>query len=72
METIRSEEDYRQALKRVDVIFDAKEGTPEFEEMDRLSDLIADYEDKYYPIGSAERARAKELLRESASVPVQS
>ena len=48
--TIRSEEDYRQALARVDQIFDAESGTPERDELERLADLIVRYESKHHPI----------------------
>jgi HTH-type transcriptional regulator / antitoxin HigA len=47
---IKSESDYRKALKRLDEIFDAKIGTPESDEADILGMLVDEYEKKHYPI----------------------
>ena len=44
MEKIKTEEEYNQILKRLDEIFDAKKGTKEGEELERLVSLIEDYE----------------------------
>ena len=47
---IKNEADYRNALKRLEVIFDAPIGTPESDEADLLGLMIDDYEKKHYPI----------------------
>jgi HTH-type transcriptional regulator / antitoxin HigA len=47
---IKNETDYRNALKRLEVIFDAPIGTPDGDEADLLGLLIDDYEKKHYPI----------------------
>jgi HTH-type transcriptional regulator/antitoxin HigA len=47
---IKNETDYRNALKRLDVIFDAPIGTPEGDEADLVGLMIDDYEKKHYPI----------------------
>jgi HTH-type transcriptional regulator / antitoxin HigA len=47
---IKNETDYRNALKRLEVIFDAPIGTPEGDEADLLGLMIDDYEKKRYPI----------------------
>jgi HTH-type transcriptional regulator/antitoxin HigA len=47
---IKNETDYRNALKRLEVIFDAPIGTPESDEADLLGLMIDDYEKKHYPI----------------------
>jgi len=47
---IKTEEEYNQALKRLDTIFDAPEDTPEGDEADILGILIEKYEDEHYPI----------------------
>ena len=47
---IRTEADYRQALARVEAIFEATPGTPEFDELDILGTLVCAYEDQHYPI----------------------
>lgn len=47
---IKTEAEYREALKRLDEIFDAKLGTSESDEADLLALLIDHYENKNYPI----------------------
>jgi HTH-type transcriptional regulator / antitoxin HigA len=47
---IKTEEDYQIALKRLEVIFDAKNGTIESDEADILGLMIDEYEKKHYPI----------------------
>jgi len=47
---IKSKSDYQEALKRLEVIFDAKIGTPESDEADIRGLLIDEYEKKHYPI----------------------
>ena len=47
---IKNEADYRNALKRLEVIFDAPIGTIESDEADLLGLMIDDYEKKHYPI----------------------
>lgn len=47
---IRTEEEYQEALARMDEIFDAQRGTPESEELEDLADLIELYESKHHPI----------------------
>ena len=42
--TIKTEVDYQAALQRLEVIFDAKKGTLEGDELDLLSQLIDNYE----------------------------
>jgi HTH-type transcriptional regulator/antitoxin HigA len=48
---IRNEEDYQNALERLEVIFDAKKGTDEGDELEILSILIDRYENENFPIG---------------------
>lgn len=47
---IKTENDYNQALERLEVVFDAKKGTPEGDELELLSILIEQYENTYFPI----------------------
>ena len=47
---IKTEQDYNQALERLEVIFDAKKGTKEGDELEVLGILIEKYEDVYFPI----------------------
>jgi HTH-type transcriptional regulator/antitoxin HigA len=48
--TIKTEQDYLNALKRADEIWDAEDG-PEADELDSLVDEICAYEEEHYPIG---------------------
>jgi HTH-type transcriptional regulator/antitoxin HigA len=47
---IKTNSDYQNALKRLEVIFDAVIGTHESDEADILGLMIDDYEKKHYPI----------------------
>ena len=47
---IKNETSYKAALKRIREIFNAKEGTTEFEELEILSILVEEYEDKRFII----------------------
>ena len=48
---IKTEDDYQQALARLEVIFDTPIDSPESDEAEILSILIEKYEDEHYPIG---------------------
>lgn len=48
---IRNEKDYQKALDRLEVIFDAKKGTEEGDELEILSILTDRYENDNFPIG---------------------
>ncbi len=50
MKLIRTEKEYDQALERLGQIFEAKDGSPEYDEAVILSLLIEKYEDTYHPI----------------------
>jgi len=55
MEAINSISEYQQALKKIDVLIskvgeDLTYDNPEFVMLDRLSDLVADYEDENFKI----------------------
>jgi len=58
---IKTEVDYRLALKRLEVIFDAAIGTPESDEADILGLMIDEYEKKHYPIESPDPIEAIRL-----------
>ena len=58
---IRTEADYEAALARVAELMDAREGTPEGEELDVLVDLVEVYEDKHFPMGYPDPVAAIEF-----------
>jgi HTH-type transcriptional regulator/antitoxin HigA len=47
---IKTEDDYRDALKKMETLFDAQIDTPESDEADILGLLIDEYEKRHYPI----------------------
>ena len=55
---IKTEEDYRQALKRLEAIFTAKPDTTEGDELEILGILIENYEDEYFPLDSPDPIEA--------------
>jgi HTH-type transcriptional regulator/antitoxin HigA len=50
LKLIKTELDFKIALKRLNEIFDAKIGSKESDEADVLELLVDEYEKKYYPI----------------------
>ena len=48
---IKTNKDYQNTLKRFEVIFDSKKGSPEGDELEILGILIEKYEDEHFPIG---------------------
>jgi HTH-type transcriptional regulator/antitoxin HigA len=61
---IKTERDYMNALKRLDVIFDAKIGTPESDEADILGLMIDEYEKKRYHIEAPDPIEAIKIRME--------
>lgn len=61
---IKTEADYRDALKRMETIFDAAMGTPESDEADVLALLIDEYEKKHYPIEAPDPIEAIKIRME--------
>jgi HTH-type transcriptional regulator / antitoxin HigA len=47
---IKTKNDYKQALERLEIIFDSKKGTPEGDELELLGILIDQYENEHFPI----------------------
>ena len=48
---IKTENDYNQALVRLEVIFDAKKGSSAGDELEVLGILIDQYENEHFPVG---------------------
>ena len=68
IKAIRSEEDYQAALARIRKLMGAEIGTPKGDELDVLSDLVALYEDKHYPIGPPSAIAAIEFRIDQAGL----
>jgi len=61
---IKTENDYRAALKRMELLFDAPIDTPESDEADILGLLIDEYEKKHYPIEAPDPIEAIKIRME--------
>lgn len=61
---IKNDADLDNALNRIEVIFDAEEGTAEADERDVLAVLIEVYEDEHYPIDHADPVEAIHFFME--------
>ncbi len=61
---IKTDADYRAALKRLEEIFDAKLGTPESDELEILGLIVDDYENKHYPIEAPDPIEAIKIRME--------
>jgi len=61
---IKTETDYRIALKRLEIIFDAVIGTQESDEADVLGMMIDEYEKKNYPIDAPDPIEAIKIRME--------
>ena len=55
---IRNDEDLRAAFKRLELVYQAQEGTLEVDEMEILVTLIEAYENKHFPINAADPIEA--------------
>ena len=61
---IKTENDYRDALKRMELLFDAPVNTPESDEADILGLLLDEYEKKHYPIEAPDPIEAIKIRME--------
>ena len=73
---IKTEEDYQNTLKRIDILMDAKPNTPEFDELDILVTLVDSYENKHYfidapdPISAIKFRMEQEDLQQKDLIPI--
>jgi len=61
---IKTEADYRKALKKLEEIFDSMIGTPESDEADILGLMIDEYEKKHYHIDAPDPIEAIRIRME--------
>ena len=50
LKPIKTKKDYQQAMERLEVIFDAKKGTAQGDELEILGILLDQYENDHFPI----------------------
>ncbi len=55
---IRSEADHGEALREIERLWGAKEGTPEGDRLDVLTTLVEAYEDKHFPMDAPDPIEA--------------
>jgi HTH-type transcriptional regulator/antitoxin HigA len=65
---IKTDLDYKVALKRLEVIFDAAVGTIESDEADVLGLMIDEYEKRHYPISAPDPIEAIKIRMEEMSL----
>ncbi|MFK5972049.1 MAG: transcriptional regulator [Flavobacteriaceae bacterium] len=68
LKPIKTDSDYRKALKRLDVIFDALTDTNEGDEAEILSLLIEHYENEHYPIHAPDPIEAIKIRMEELNL----
>jgi HTH-type transcriptional regulator / antitoxin HigA len=63
---IRTEKDYRLAMKWIDelIILNPKEGSDEFDELDLISTLVESYENIHYKIEAPDPVKAIQYIME--------
>ena len=64
LKPIKTETDYREALKRLDIIFDAPVNSKEGDEAEILSLLIENYENEHYKIDAPDPIAAIKIRME--------
>jgi len=73
---IRTEQDYDNALNRIDELMDAEPNTDEFDELEVLTTLVMSYEDIHYKIESPDPISAilfrmeQEGLKQKDLIPI--
>jgi HTH-type transcriptional regulator/antitoxin HigA len=68
LKPIKNENDYRNALKRLEVIFDAPIDTKEGDEAEILSLMIENYENEHYSIESPDPIEAIKIRMEELNM----
>ena len=61
---IKSDLDYKSALNRLDILFDAPVGTPESDEADVLGLIVEEYEKMHFPIEAPDPIEAIKIRME--------
>lgn len=64
LKPIKTDSDYRAALKRIEEIFDASPGTQEADELEILGLMVDDYENQHFPIEAPDPIEAIKIRME--------
>jgi HTH-type transcriptional regulator/antitoxin HigA len=65
---IRNDDDLHVAFKQLELVFQVPEGTPQADEREVLVTLIEAYEQKHYPMGSADPVEAIKFRMEQQNL----
>jgi HTH-type transcriptional regulator / antitoxin HigA len=65
---IRTQTDYQEALRQIELLFNAVENTPEYDQLDILSTLVEDYEKRHFPIELPDPIEAIQYYMDSRSL----
>jgi HTH-type transcriptional regulator/antitoxin HigA len=68
LKPIKSEKDYRNALERLEIIFDAPVDTKEGDEAEVLSLMIENYETEHFPIDAPDPIEAIKIRMEELNL----
>lgn len=68
LKPIKTDKDYRDALERLEIIFDAPINTKEGDEAEILSLLIENYENEHYPIDAPDPIEAIKIRMEELNM----
>lgn len=68
LKPIKTDKDYRDALERLEIIFDAPINTKEGDEAEILSLLIQNYENEHYPIDAPDPIEAIKIRMEELNM----
>lgn len=68
LKPIKTDKDYRDALERLEIIFDAPINTKEDDEAEILSLLIENYENEHYPIEAPDPIEAIKIRMEELNM----
>jgi len=64
MKLIKNDQELQDVTDRIDALWDAEEGTSEFEELEILCLLVDKYEEEHYPIPPSEPIEAIKFIME--------
>jgi len=68
MKLIKTEHEYKEALARLEMLFDAPEGTKESDEADVLALIIDEYENKHFSISPPDPIEAIRIKMEELNL----
>ena len=68
LKPIKNEDDYRNALERLEIIFDAPTDTKEGDEAEILCLMIENYENEHYPIETPDPIEAIKIRMEELNM----